>query len=89
MQYTISDAGSYSGTIGTLDLYRPYPSRESLVAAAAPLLGLDKSSVAWVRGESYDDGDCNEVTDWYLYACHDDADNDSDGSTAVLVAVAS
>ncbi len=89
MQYTISDAGSYSGTIGTLDLYRPYPSRESLVAAAAPVLGLDKASVVWTRGESYDDGDCNEVTGWYLYACQDDADADQDGSAAVLVAVAS
>ena len=89
MQYTISDAGSYSGTIGTLDLYRPYSSREWLVAAAAPLLGLDKDSAVWVRGESYDDGDCNEVTDWYLYACQDDADADQDGSAAVLVAVAS
>ena len=89
MTYTISDAGSYSGTVETLALYRPYPTREWLVAAAAPLLGLDASNVVWVRGESYDDGDFNECVDWYLYACQDDADNDSDGSAAVLVAVAS
>lgn len=89
MTYTIRDAGSHSGTFSNLSMFRPYTSRGWLLASVAPLLRIDTAEAVWVKGEEWEDGDFNVCVDWYLYACQDDADADSDGSAALLVAVAS
>ena len=89
MTYTIRDAGSHSGTFSNLSMFRPYTSRGWLLASVAPMLHLDTAEAVWVRGDEWEDGDFNPCTDWYLYACQSDADADSDGSAALLVAVAS
>lgn len=89
MAYEIRDAGSYAGTFSNLSMFRPYTSRGWLLASVAPLLRIDTTEAVWVQGEEWEDGDFNNCVDWYLYACQSDADNDSDGSSALLVAVSS
>lgn len=89
MTYEIRDAGSYAGTFSCLSMFRPYTSRGWLLSSVAPLLRIDAVEAVWVRGEEWEDGDFNDCVDWYLYACQADADNDSDGSSALLVAVES
>lgn len=89
MAYTIQDAGSYTGTFCNLDMFRAYSSRGWLLASVAPTLRIDAKEAVWVRGEEWEDGDFNPCTGWYLYACQADADADSDGSDALLVAVES
>lgn len=89
MTYEIRDAGVHSGTFSSLSMFRHYTSKGWLLASVAPLLRIDASEAVWVQGEEWEDGDFNSCVDWYLYACQADADNDPDGSSALLVAVAS
>ena len=89
MTYQISYSGSHEGTLRNLGLDKSYTSRGWLLASVATVVGVNASDAVWVRGEECDTEDLGVSVDWYLYACQDDADNDSDGSAAVLVAVAS
>lgn len=89
MTYEISYSGSHEGALRNLGLDKSYASRGWLLSSVANVIGINAADAVWVRGEEWMSEDLVDCVDWYLYACQDDADNDSDGSAAVLVAVAS
>lgn len=89
MTYEISYAGSHEGTLRNLGLDKTYTSRGWLLSSVACVVGINAAEAVWVRGEECDTEDLGVSVDWYLYACQADADNDSDGSAALLVAVSS
>jgi hypothetical protein len=80
MTYKINHAHSYTGTLSTLGLMVEYDTRRELLAAVAPVLGLDVQTAAWVRVDDQDG------LEYYLYRSQSAADADDNGSQAVLFA---
>ena len=79
MTYKINHAHSYTGTLSTLGRMVEYDTRRELLAAVAPVLGLDVQTAVWVRVDDQDG------LEYYLYRSQSAADAASHANTTATL----